>query len=68
MLIIKKEAGRKLKNEIGDFFLGHNLIEYKSPGDGLTIDDLYKVIGYACLYKSETGGVDEIQSTNHESF
>lgn len=64
LLIIKKEAGRKLKNEIGDFFLEYNLMEYKSPGDGLTIDDLYKVLGYACFYKSETGGLDEVKDTN----
>lgn len=64
LLVIKKEAGRKLKNEIGDFFLEYNLMECKSPGDGLTIDDLYKVLGYACLYKSETGGLDEVKDTD----
>lgn len=64
LLVIKKEPNKKLKNEIGDFFLGHNIMEYKSPGDNLNIDDLYKVLGYACIYKSETGGLNEILDTD----
>jgi len=64
LLVIKKGVGRRLKNEIGDFFLGYNIMEYKSPGDDLNIDDLYKVLGYACIYKSETGGLDEIPDTD----
>ena len=64
LLVIKKESDKKLKNEIGDFFLGHNIMEYKSPGDDLSIDDLYKVLGYACIYKSETGRLNEILDTD----
>ena len=41
-----------LKNEIGAFFRKHNLTEYKSPKSALTIDTLYKTLGYAALYKS----------------
>ena len=52
LLIIKKEASVELKNEIGKFFRKDNLLEYKSPGDQMDIDVLYKVIGYACLYKA----------------
>ena len=37
-------------------------MEYKSPEDYLSIDDFYKVYGYACFYKSDTGAVDEIKS------
>jgi hypothetical protein len=29
----------------------YNIIEYKSPDDKLSIDDFFKTIGYACLYK-----------------
>jgi hypothetical protein len=29
-----------------------NLIEYKSPGDYVSVADFYKVYGYACLYAS----------------
>ena len=62
LLIIKKRPEIKIKNEIGEFFLGHNLIEYKSPRDGLNINTFYKVQGYACLYKvagSASGSIDE---------
>ena len=64
LLVIKKEPNRKLKNEIGDFFLGHNIIEYKSPGDDLNLDTFYKVLGYTCLYKYETGSIDEVLDTD----
>ena len=52
LLVIKKEPSVQIKNEIGHFFRSYNLLEYKSPGDQLDIDVLYKVIGYACLYKA----------------
>ena len=50
LLIINHASGR-LQNEIGHLMKRYNIIEYKSPEDGLTIDDFYKTIGYACLYK-----------------
>ena len=37
-----------------------NVIEYKSPGDSLSIDDFFKVVGYACIYKSDGKTVNEI--------
>lgn len=52
LLIIKKNPAVELKNEIGAFFLGHNIIEYKSPADELNINTFYKVQGYACIYKA----------------
>ena len=36
------------------------IIEYKSPGDNLSINDFYKVYGYACIYQSDTDKVGEI--------
>lgn len=33
---------------------------YKSPDDSLSVDDFYKVYGYACFYKSDTAAVNEI--------
>lgn len=33
MLVIKKPSGVSIDNGIGEFFDGHNLIEYKSPAD-----------------------------------
>ena len=64
LLIIKKEPDEVIENEIGTFFLGHNIVEYKSPDDKVNIDTFYKVLSYACLYKSDTGRVDEILDTD----
>ena len=52
LLIIKKLRDDVIDNEIGNSFRRYNIVEYKSPRDGLTIDDFYKVQGYACLYKA----------------
>ena len=41
-------------------FRQHNVIEYKSPGDSLNIDDFYKTLAYAFLYKSLSDKVDGI--------
>ena len=49
-----------LEFKFGQIFRGHNIIEYKGPDDGLSIDDYYKVIGYACFYKSDVENVDTI--------
>ncbi len=58
LLVIKKEPDVVIKNEIGRFFKGHNLIEYKGPGDDLNIDVFFKGIAYASLYKYGGGTVD----------
>jgi hypothetical protein len=60
LLIIKKLKDVQLQNEIGHIFRTYNIIEYKSPEDGLTIDDFGKVLGYACIYKSLGKTVNEI--------
>ena len=60
MLIVKKIKEFSTKNPIGHVFRKHNVVEYKSPNDGLTIDDFSKTIGYACLYKSLAEKTDEI--------
>ncbi len=64
LLIIRKEAHETIKNEIGAIFLGHNIVEFKSPDDGMNIDTFYKVLAYACLYKADTGTVDEVLDTD----
>ena len=53
-LIIKKNTKRKLRKQLGHIFRGHNVIEYKSPEDYLSINDFYKAYGYACFYQSDT--------------
>lgn len=62
VLIIKKDRERQIKKNIGRIFRTYNIIEYKSPDDSLSIDDFYKVYGYTCFYKSDTGKVDEIKA------
>lgn len=62
LLIIKKKASVSILNEIGKFFRGHNIIEYKSPEDHLDIDVFYKAMAYAALYKSYGKTLDEIKS------
>ena len=52
LLVIKKSQGIEIENEIGRRFRSHNVIEYKSPDDNLSIEDYLKTIGYACLYLS----------------
>ena len=60
LLIIKKDKSLTITNQIGDIFRGHNILEYKSPDDGITIDDYYKTMAYAYLYKGLGKTVDEI--------
>lgn len=61
LLIIRKDASTQISNEIGDFFKGHNILEYKSPDDTLNIDVLCKSEAYANLYKSYGETVDAIK-------
>ena len=60
LLIIKKRKNVLIENEIGRIFKKYNVVEYKSPEDGLSIDDYYKTIGYACLYKGLGDTVNQI--------
>ena len=62
-VLVKNEKDVKIQKNIGRIFRRYNIIEYKSPDDRLNIDDFYKTYGYACLYKSETGAIDEIPAT-----
>ena len=60
MLIIKKSRDVVIDNQIGNIFREHNIFEYKSPDAGITIDDYYKTMAYAYLYKALGNTVDEI--------
>ena len=60
ILAIRKKAGEKIHKNIGRIFRTYNLIEYKSPKDYMSVDDFYKMYGYACFYKADTGQVNEI--------
>lgn len=54
ILVIKKQDNYQVQKNIGRIFKKHNIIEYKSPTDSLSIDDFYRVCGYTCFYKSDT--------------
>lgn len=62
LLVVKKEASVQIMNEIGSFFKGHNIMEYKSPEDHLDIDAFYKAGAYASLYKAYGKTSDEIKA------
>ena len=51
-VIIKKAKDVVIKKNIAAIFREWNLLEYKSPGDYVSVYDFYKVYGYCCLYAS----------------
>ncbi|MDR2575308.1 MAG: hypothetical protein LBC52_02575 [Treponema sp.] len=51
-VVIKKVKDVAIKKNIAAIFRNWNILEYKSPGDYVSVDDFYKVYAYACLYKS----------------
>ena len=52
VLIIKKTADVKIDKNIGRIFKNHNIFEYKSETDNLSIWDYNKVTGYAMIYSA----------------
>lgn len=50
VLIVKKEAEVPIRKNIGRIFRKHNIVEYKSPTDYLSIDDFYKVYGLSLIH------------------
>lgn len=61
ILIIKVKPGHAVRKSIGKIFRKHNIVEYKSPDDYICINDFYKVMGYACIYQSDTKKVMDIR-------
>ena len=59
-LIIKKDVTVSLDDPIGQFFRIVNLFEYKSPEDGMSVDDFYKAQGYGLIYKGFDRKVNEL--------
>ena len=60
LLVIKKDRSVAITNQIGNVFRGYNILETKSPDDGITIDDSYNTTACAYLYKGLGRTVDEI--------
>ena len=61
LLIIRKSPDIRIHNEIGKIFRGHNLFEYKSPGDKMGIETFLKSFGYACLYLAHADTAGKIR-------
>jgi hypothetical protein len=53
VVIIKKERGAVIDSPIAAIFRETNIVEYKSPGDHLSISDFHKVGAYARLYSAQ---------------
>ena len=51
-IVIKKAPNITIKKNIATIFREVNLLEYKNPEDYVSVNDFYKVYGYACLYSS----------------
>ncbi|MCL2763226.1 MAG: hypothetical protein FWD36_08505 [Treponema sp.] len=58
LLIIKKPKELVIDKNIARIFKTDNLLEYKSPGDYLSIKDFIKVYAYANLYTAITPEVE----------
>ena len=58
MLIVKKPKDLVIDKNIARIFRADNILEYKSPGDYLAVNDFLKVNAYANLYAVLTPGVD----------
>ncbi|ADL68469.1 hypothetical protein Tthe_0933 [Thermoanaerobacterium thermosaccharolyticum DSM 571] len=52
VIIVKKNDDYGIDKQIARIFKKYNIIEYKSPEDYLSIDDYFKGLGYAYIYKS----------------
>lgn len=57
VLVVKAEPEREIQKNIGRMFRRYNVVEYKNMRDYVSIDDFYKVIGYACILQSNTDRV-----------
>ena len=59
-LIVVKQKGHVMNNNIGALFQEYNIFEYKSEDTPLNVDTYFKTLSYAFLYKSAGDTVDEI--------
>jgi hypothetical protein len=49
-VVLKKAKNIVIKKNIAAIFRQWNILEYKSPSDYVSVNDFYKIYGYACLY------------------
>ena len=60
VLVVQKCSDIHIRKQFASIFQKYNIIEYKSPEDTLTVDDYYKTIGYGCIFRFQTGKVNEV--------
>jgi hypothetical protein len=58
LLILKKFRDLVIDKNIARIFRSDNILEFKSPGDYLSVKDFLKVYAYACLYAAITPGIE----------
>ena len=51
VLVIKKPPDVVLDKNIAKIFRGHNLLEYKSPEDNISVSAYIKMLSYPCIYR-----------------
>lgn len=64
LLLIRKTPDVYFSNKIGKIFKGHNLFEYRFPGDRIGIKAFLKAVGYACLYLAYTNDAEKIRDND----
>ncbi|GMO44023.1 MAG: hypothetical protein Pg6C_05930 [Treponemataceae bacterium] len=57
VVVVKKKPGAVIDKNIGRLFRTHNIVEFKSPRDSFSTDDLFKTLAYVFLY-AVVEGVD----------
>ncbi|MDR1329922.1 MAG: 3-isopropylmalate dehydrogenase, partial [Oscillospiraceae bacterium] len=50
VVIVKKRPDLIVDTDTGRIFRGHNIFEYKSPSDYVSVNDFLKVCAYVWLY------------------
>ena len=60
LLVVEVKEDVHIENEIGRIFRRYNIFEFKSPEDGLSVDDYYKAMAYGCLFKCSGRQVNAI--------
>jgi hypothetical protein len=55
VLVIKKRPELVVDTDTGRIFRGHNIFEYKSPGDYASVGDFQKGSAYVWLYALDSG-------------
>ena len=50
LLVVKKSPSITIEKSFARVFRGHNILEYKSPDDTVTISDFLKVFAYVAIY------------------